>query len=368
MHLAARRAARVPTIERQSIRESLRVFARVHEHLSAAGSRTRDDFAQPRSRRNAGTSFEDMCAATDVRGATHVNSHVSCGNTMQCFASLFMRPTGWRMPHLLDGGVIWQLSSNVNVVFYSWRVHVSTRLRSTLGLPAFTCVERDKFSRWAQSVGRWSSNRSLNRLEGALLQADEPQHLPRVFFCSLTWLTPGFRHSLVPLLDDDEIGMGGASRAAAKERRQPMLNGGGALGAHTGLLLDHKFSIIKHNNNCFQMVQGYMAHDADDGGAADAEYLRQQVAATASGELPPPAYGRYSTAGFTPGNGCDGFGLIGWETSLSGAKFGVSFERGRMISSLLPSLRGFAVNDTFDAEGYVPSVQLPPVFPCTLPV
>eukprot|EP01043_Picozoa_sp_COSAG02_P115801 COSAG02_NODE_52179_length_309_cov_0.985714_1_plen_75_part_01 len=63
MYAARRAAARTPTIERQSIRESLRIFARVtSEHLPAAGSRTPDnDNAQPRSRQKAGTSFEDMC-------------------------------------------------------------------------------------------------------------------------------------------------------------------------------------------------------------------------------------------------------------------------------------------------------------------
>lgn len=358
MHAARRAAARVPTIERQSIRESLRIFARVtSENLPAAGSRTPDnDKTQSHSKQNVGTSFEDMCAGTNVSGATHVNAHVSCGNTMQCFASLFMPPTGWRMAHLLDGGMLWQLSSNANVVVYSWRVHVSMRIRSALGLPGYSCVERDQFSRRAQAVGRWSSSRSLDHLEQALLQADEPRHLPRVFFCSLTWLTPGFRDSLVPLPDDDDTEIEATSSVAAAATRRLMLNSGGALGAHTGLLLDHKFSIIKHDNNCFQMVQGYMAHDADDGGAADAkEYLRQLVAETASaGALPSAVYGRFSTAGFTPGNGCDGFGLIGWKKSLSGAKFGIRFKRALMIASLLPSLRGFAVNDTFDAEGYAP--------------
>ena len=355
MHAARRAAGRPPTFERESIRESLRIFARITEYLPARSSTL--DSAQPSAastvRRGAGTSFEDMCAATDVRGATRLNSHVSCGNTMQCFASLFLPPTGERMAHLLDGGMFWQLSSNPNIVFYSWRVHVCTRLRSRLGLPAFSWVERDNFSRRAQSVSKWTSSRSLDRLQRALLQVDEPQHLPRVFFCSLTWLTPGFRDSLVPLLDDDEKESEDAS-ADVERRRKPLLNSGGALGGHTGLLLDHKFSLIKHSNNCFQMVQGYMAHSADDGGAADAEYLRGQVPPTPPGELSaPPVLGRFSTTGFTAGSGCAGFGLIGWKTSTSGANFGVRFERGRMTSSLLPALRGFAENETFDAEGCV---------------
>ena len=355
MRAAQRIAQRRPTYARESIRESLRVFGCVTDNLGSGSSR--HGWAHPSSasalQPNVSTLFEDMCAATGVSGAAHLNSHVSCGNTMRCFASLFLPPTGGKIADLLDGGMIWQLSSNVNVVLYSWRVHVSTRFRSSLGLPVFSDLQRRNFSRWAQSVGNWTSSRSLARLERSLLQTDEPQHLPRVFFCSLTWLTPGPGDSLVALLDNEENENDGDSIDATR-RREPMVNSRGALGVHSGLLLDHKFSIIKHDNKCFQMVQGYMAHTADDGGAADAEYLRAQVALNSSGELSRGAlYGRFSSIGFTPGTGCDGFGLVGWKNSVSGAKFGSVFERARLISSLLPPLRGFAENKTFDAERYM---------------
>lgn len=363
MRAAQRVTQRPPTYARESIRESLRVFGLVTEKLASGSSRHDRTYPSSASalRRNVSTSFEDMCAATGVSGAARLNSHVSCGNTMQCFASLFLPPTGWRIADLLDGGMIWQLSSNVNVVLYSWRVHVSTRFRSFLGLPAYTKIQRRSFSRWAQSVGNWTSARSLAGLERSLLQTDEPQHLPRVFFCNLTWLTPGPGGSLVALLDDDDNENDGEC-IDVKRRREPMVNSGGALGVHGGLLLDRKFSIIKHNNNCFQMIQGYMAHTADDGGAADAEYLRAQVALNSSGEQSRAFHGRFSTIGFTAGAGCDGFGFIGWKTTVSGAKFGVRFERDLLISSLLPSLRGFAENHKFDAGGYVCFATQPVAF------
>jgi hypothetical protein len=173
---AARR--RHPSYGRVSVRESLRVFARVTESLRAESEAPRPPMAaegaapsRTAARAVGGcTSFEDMCAATDVCGAGRMNSHVSCGNTMQCFASLFLPPSGWRMAHLLDGGTLWQLGHNANIVIYSWRIHVSTRARLWLGLPEFSRAARGDFSRWAQSVGRWSSGRSLDRLERQLLQ------------------------------------------------------------------------------------------------------------------------------------------------------------------------------------------------------
>ena len=189
-----------------------------------------------------------------------------------------------------------------------------------------------------------------------------------MFFCSLTWLTPGFRDSLAVLPDDEDEDEDEDEHChheedftpgrRVKERAEPVLNSGGAVGVQSGLLLDHKFSIIKHDNDSFQIVQGYMAHLADDGGAADAAYLygqlgRAVVATPAQPAVAPaPLQGRFSTAGFTPGAGCAGFGLIGWQQdTAAGARLGAGFSRERMASSLLPSLRGFAENDSFDARG-----------------
>ena len=158
--------------------------------------------------------------------------------------------------------------------------------------------------------------------------------------------------------DEDYQEADSTSGRRVKERAEPVLNSGGAVGVQSGLLLDHKFSIIKHDNDSFQIVQGYMAHLADDGGAADAAYLHERLACAVAATpaqpavAPAPLRGRFSTAGFTPGAGCAGFGVIGWQQdTAAGARLGAGFSRGRMASSLLPSLRGFAENDTFDARG-----------------
>ena len=226
-----------------------------------------------------------------------------------------------------------QLASHANIVMYSWRVHVSTRAREALGYPASSSAARRDFSCRAQRIGQWLSLRSMDHLERSLLQLDEPHHLPRVFFCSLAWVTPGCRDSLAPLSLED-------SGAVVGTRKLPELNGGGAVGVQNGLLLDHRFAIVKHDNHAFELVQGYMAHSPDDGGAADAELVATRIGTP----LPP---GRFSTAGFTPGAGSAGFGLIGWQRVAGGA-----FGRSHMTTSLLASLRGFASNKKFDASAY----------------
>ena len=318
-----------PTHARQSVRESLRVFKRVTERLGTQPASANDRRRRPGATTDDdSSSFERLCSATGVEGTGRLSEVASCGDTQLAFASLFLPPAGWECRRLLDGSVLAQLASHANIVMYSWRVHVSTRAREALGYPALSSAARRDFSRWAQRIGQWSSARSMDQLERSLLQLDEPHHLPRVFFCSLAWVTPGRGDSLAPLSLQD------------RKRKMPELNGGGAVGVQNGLLLDHRFAIVKHDNHAFELVQGYMAHSPDDGGAADAELV-----ATRTGAPLPP--GRFSTAGFTPGAGSAGFGLIGWQRSTGGA-----FGRSRMATSLLASLRGFASNKTFDASAY----------------
>ena len=86
----------------------------------------------------------------------------------------------------------------------------------------------------------------------------------------------------------------------------------GFVGVQSGLLLDHRFTIIKHTNDHFQLVQGYMAHPADDGGAVDSHRLGDEARAAPNGAERANPRGRFSTPGFTSGAGSGGFGLMGW--------------------------------------------------------
>ena len=121
-----------------------------------------------------------------------------------------------------------------------------------------------------------------------------------------------------------------------------------------GLLLDHKFAVIKHGNNRFQLVQGYVAHARDDGGLVEAQ--RARVAHQHGWKAPSgtrlPLRGRFSTPGFSAGDGCAGFGLMQWQSTALGRAMRC-LSRVHVQSGLLAPLRGFAENDFFDANGWV---------------
>eukprot|EP01050_Picozoa_sp_SAG11_P017384 SAG11_NODE_2503_length_3278_cov_1.735451_2_plen_258_part_00 len=171
----------------------------------------------------------------------------------------------------------------------------------------------------------------------------------------MTWVTPGFHGSLAALEFDGHCGGTAAAAAAvvANAAAAPKLNSGGAVGVQSGLLLDHRFSVIKHDNDRFQVVQGYIAHAADDGGLAEAQgaHLAHKEGWWSAPEGTHfPLRGRFSTPGFTAGDGSAGFGLMGWQGTTLGASMG-QFSRKHMQASLLLSLRGFAENESFDASG-----------------
>jgi hypothetical protein len=177
---------------------------------------------------------------------------------------------------------------------------------------------------------------------------------PGQFFCSLTWVTPGFHSSLAALESHEQHSDTSDDDDSARPWAIPQLNSGGSVGVQCGLLLDHRVSIIKHDNNCFQVVQGYMAHSADDGGLAEAQRacIAQKHGWTAPSGTYQPLRGRFSTPGFSAGDGCAGFGLMQWQSTTLGTTMG-QLSRSRMQSCLLSSLRGFAENDVFDACGWV---------------
>jgi hypothetical protein len=160
----------VVTHGRESVRESLRVFSRVTRHLAATQAPSVAVRGSANAAAAARATFEGLCAATGVPGAARLAQPSSCGNTMECFASLFVPPGSLQMSQLLDGGGLWQLWHNPNVVIYSWHVHVVARARRFLGWTQASLGARTRLSRWAQCIGRRSSSLALDRLERALLQ------------------------------------------------------------------------------------------------------------------------------------------------------------------------------------------------------
>jgi hypothetical protein len=92
---------------------------------------------------------------------------------------------------------------------------------------------------------------------------------------------------------------------------------------------------VKHSNERFQVVQGYLKQDADDGGTG----------------------GRRGNPAFSAGRESAGFGLAGWQEvnsrRIQGRQYGAREGIGkRRMEHFLDGLQGFARNDVFDASGY----------------
>jgi hypothetical protein len=236
---------------RASIRESLRIFKLAEVHLKCKGK-----------------SFESICLEShspSQKFETH-----SCGQTIRCFASLFFsskQNSGVNLSNIIDGHPFLVMLSNPNFSFYSFR---------TTG-PKMTTRTKALYDRGASSISRFASSFFLSSFSSEMLSVDIENTLPRVLLCSLTWISI-----------DGEM-----------EEQQ---------------IQDHKFSLIKHDNSRFQIVQGYIASQLDDT--------------------------------------CLGFGLCEWQESGHFYASADGFDKTKM-TIFLKSMENFCTNDaTFDSKNY----------------
>ena len=190
-----------PTHARASIRESLRIFMHMEQHLQKA---TKPSLL-----------FEQLVTKQTHR-ITFDASRRSCGLTSQCFAALFFSKDQMTKNHHLaytNGTDLQQLWGNPNLVVYAlWRQWPRRRIGS------FPKHDVSK-------VLRYQATQNTNALSSSLLRIDEPQDLPRVVFCNMSWV----------LLDELDM-----------EHEDVSLS-----------IKDHQWVIVKHGNNFFQIVQGY---------------------------------------------------------------------------------------------------------------
>jgi hypothetical protein len=84
-------------------------------------------------------------------------------------------------------------------------------------------------------LSKWQANSGHSALTTQLLLVEEEQHLPRVFLVSMSWVS-----ILLPHL----------------QPQPPSLPLSYPIG-------DHKYVLIKHNNDCFQLVQNYISNSGD---------------------------------------------------------------------------------------------------------
>jgi hypothetical protein len=118
--------------------------------------------------------------------------------------------------NIIDGTPIEVFLSNPNILLYSFRNNFSNPHTK----------KRYAYDKFAAKVSRISSSRNLESLRARLICNDDIAHLPRIMFCSLAWVQPTSEA-------DSEMNV-----------------------------KDHKFTVIKHSNDRFQLVQGYVAESA----------------------------------------------------------------------------------------------------------
>lgn len=205
----------VVTEARASIRESLRVFSQIEKHLER-NKHEPQLFERLVSRDGHG----ELLATPSV--PFHARS---CGLTNSAFGSLFFSAKqllGNAVGRLTNGSDFEQLWNNPNVLLFGlgWIGGKGSHGSSSTSL----------LSRYFVNA----AERDVLGLEEMLTRVDGADDLPRVLFCNCTWV-----------LNDVDI-LAGA--------------------CESNYIKDHQFAIIKHSNDNFQCVQGYIqTSPVDDG-------------------------------------------------------------------------------------------------------
>jgi hypothetical protein len=268
--------SRAKSVARQSIARTLQRQRKL-EHLW--------------SRQKRSHCFEHLVAAARV-GSSHSFSQPrpSCGNTMNCWASVFLRQEDINKGHiysLISGGLFVQARNQLNLVAFSLLHALATAAGRTPPHGAMLVLQR-YFQR--------SAAHAVEGLRSVLLAADEDADLPRVFFCSTTWVAQGLS---LPLRGVDE-GM-----------------------------RDHDFALVKRSvvaNGTrvleFQLVQGY---------SDSIDYLEPENGA--------------------PGAGERGFWLLEWQSSGHPFALPSGFDADSM-DRWLSMLTVFATSQTWEASNF----------------
>lgn len=221
---------RAPCTEaRTSLRESLRIFAILQQ-----------------SKHN----FEDLCYRYAERQKKQENINIypftqhikdtSCGNFIKAFVSLFVAKkeiNRLSLNEIIDGSALRQLSNHPNLVLHSILYGDE---------PSYLAHRwKDLFTDISCRLSKWQASSGHSALTAQLLLVEEEQHLPRVFLVSMSWVS-----ILLPQLQPSP----------------PSLPLSYPIG-------DHKYVLIKHTNDCFQLVQNYISNSSDCDSSAFATML-----------------------------------------------------------------------------------------------
>lgn len=295
-----------PSEARVSIRESLRIFRRIESHLAAVNTIQRgnddqqehddddDDVLLPLMFESLVAQHSNQTIRFDAASTTR-----SCGLTSHCFASLFFSRQQMASNHHYmhtNGSDLVQLWENWNVCAHGHMCQYPIQL---LG----------KSNKLMKNVLRTRAMSKAASLSSSLLQLDAPEELPRVIFCNMTWILLHDKN------DIKDVNKNHGNDNISNNKNNSSIDD---VTSQQQNVKDHQWAVIKHDNDCFQIVQGYIDFLGNTNGYCLSDW-QNQIRHTDQG-------GR-----FTSRNGFSN----------------------ESMSRFLMGLKGFAASPTFDAASHM---------------
>jgi hypothetical protein len=216
------------TEARASIRESVRIFGCIEKYIENQWLLSRLKTSPTHLPTSSPLHlFERLVTASADTNRLVFDGFSSCGFTSQCFASLFFSKKQIASNSIMlhtNASDATQLWDNLNIILYSIRRrhygHGGVQFPMSGSIDAVT------------RMLRFRATAKIDDLSASLLCEDSPEQLPRVLFCNLTWI----------LLHENEhhVEDNGTDDDGSK------------------FVKDHQWTFIKHGNDHFQLVQGYI--------------------------------------------------------------------------------------------------------------
>jgi hypothetical protein len=229
------------TEERLSIRESMRLFLSIDRTLSATTGQLGSFETLCRSTINKMKRTADENEVAVVDNTTHISvlDGTSCGSTMGCFAALFLSNTklsDTEIRDVISGANITQFMNSPNLLLLSMKSSMCKGQQDELCHTVTSSI--------GSSLSRFVALRNVRKLTELLDRLHTAEEFPIVMFCTMSWAFPVI-HNTHELLVNPQVDHIGMDQAGYDENNKQRIG-------------DHVFTLIKHSNVHFQMVQGYI--------------------------------------------------------------------------------------------------------------
>lgn len=206
----------VPSEGRISVRESLRIFNKMELFIHRKECRSDKRSNSFENIVYDNSVISNISSGNDEKKSNKTFSFIdnSCGNTMKCFLSLFLNNKqieNTQLDFIMNGSPLFQIYNNLNIVLQNFQnFYIDNSFLNKH-------INHNKYNKCARKLCVNISNRNFNKLKFKLNEMTENKNLPIILLCSIVWTSSNIDYPIN----------------------------------------DHKFTIIKYNNNHYQLVQGY---------------------------------------------------------------------------------------------------------------